>query len=562
MKRLVAAAICLLPLAACGRADPPPQVVDGTTFGTTSVPFRGRWWHHYERGVSWTLGGFNAEAEADFRACLDQRQTDNRLARTYGMHFVQCFAHRELGAVLLATGRLDEAERELRTSLAQEPSAKAEFLLRRVDELRGAKADAPAAIAAPAAAVPVPEVAARVVLDQVALRPAAPGGLAVSGRFLGLAGLQLWAVATDGARRLLATDERGVFSADLAAGETIASSPSANAPAAVLVTPQPSPPAPELKLDGPTDGRTIIGARVWYRFQALANQPLTRLTVSNGDGLVLTTEQLDGVQAGGTFALTLDPGRHTLRFTLATATAEQSETRTLTMAPSPEQDRRLRAVALVLPLKSPVDGAGVKAGDDPVLLNALHQDGRFRLVDRRADTLIERELELVEAGYVTRTTAARIGKRLDSRYVITGTLRRGFRDIECFARLVHVESGEVVASADAYAGAVTEGQEQAFFAMVAGRLQQEFPVLKGTLAGESSTHILNVGANAGVVGRMRFFLVHQEPDVLDDKTREVLLPGTRRIVGTFEATDIDRDRTRLTTVSGTPAVGPGTLVSE
>ncbi len=561
MKRLVIAAVCLLPLAACGRADPAPRVVDGTTYGTTSVAFRGRWWHHYERGVSWTLGGFNAEAEADFRACLDQRQTDNRLARTYGMHFVQCFAHRELGAVLLATGRLDEAERELRTSLAQEPSAKTEFLLRRIGELRGAKAAAPHAAAPVAEAAPAPDIAARVVLDQVAPRPAVPGGLAISGRFLGLAGLQLWAVAVDGARRLLATDERGAFSADLTAGETIASSPSLDAPASVLVAPQPPPPAPELKLDGPADGRTITGARVWYRFQALANQPLTRLTVSDDDGHELAIEKLDGVQAGGTFALSLEPGRHALRFTLATAAAERSETRTLTMAPAPEQDRRLRAVALVLPLKSPVDGAGVKTGDDPVLLNALHQDGRFRLLDRRADELIGRELELVEAGYVTRTTAARIGKRLDSRYVITGTLRRGFRDIECFARLIHVETGEVVASADAYAGAVTEGQEQAFFAMVAGRLQQVFPVLKGTLAGESSAPILDVGTNAGVVGRMRFFLVHQEPDVVDDKTHEVLLPGARQIVGTFEAAAVDRERTQLTTVGATKATS-GTLVSE
>ena len=74
----------------CGGArGPTAQVVDGQTYGTTTVPFRGRWWQYYERGVSWSLGGLWAEAEADFREALALRLTDNRRARTYGMHFVQ-----------------------------------------------------------------------------------------------------------------------------------------------------------------------------------------------------------------------------------------------------------------------------------------------------------------------------------------------------------------------------------------------------------------------------------------------------------------------------------------
>src|SRR6186713_3183039 len=89
----------------CGRQNSPqPQIVDGHTYGVTSVPFRGRWWHYYERGVSWANGGLWAEAESDLRQCIFMRQTDSRRARIYGMHFVQCFAHRELGAVLIERG--------------------------------------------------------------------------------------------------------------------------------------------------------------------------------------------------------------------------------------------------------------------------------------------------------------------------------------------------------------------------------------------------------------------------------------------------------------------------
>ncbi|MBA3938908.1 MAG: hypothetical protein H0X38_15780, partial [Planctomycetes bacterium] len=140
----------LLGTTGCLRDQPAPRAANGATFGVTQEPFRGRWWQYYERGVSWAMGGFLDLAEADFRTCIALRQDDSRLARTYGMHFVQCFVHRELGAVLISGGRLDEAESELLISIAAEPSAKAEALLQRIrDQRAGAAAAAPGA--APAA---------------------------------------------------------------------------------------------------------------------------------------------------------------------------------------------------------------------------------------------------------------------------------------------------------------------------------------------------------------------------------------------------------------------------
>ena len=129
----------LLACAGCGREQAVvPQIKDGVTYGITNVPFRHRWWHYQERGLSWARGGFWEYAETDLRACLRLRQEDSRRARTYGMHFVQCFAHRELGAVLLAQGQLDEAEQEVRLSLEQEPSAKALALLKEIEQARAA----------------------------------------------------------------------------------------------------------------------------------------------------------------------------------------------------------------------------------------------------------------------------------------------------------------------------------------------------------------------------------------------------------------------------------------
>jgi TolB-like protein len=105
------------------------ETADGQVYGVARGAFRGRWWNYYERGASYTDGHFWKEAETDLRAALERRSEDQRRARTYGMHFIDYFPHRELGVVLFHEGRYEEAIHELESSLQNEKSAKAEFYL-------------------------------------------------------------------------------------------------------------------------------------------------------------------------------------------------------------------------------------------------------------------------------------------------------------------------------------------------------------------------------------------------------------------------------------------------
>ena len=107
-------------------------VKEGKQYGKVKGPFRHRWWNHYERGLSYADGEFYKEAEADLREALRQRDKDQRMARTYGMHFIDYFPHRELGIVYYQLGDLGPAKEELDLSLRQFPSAKARFYLDRV----------------------------------------------------------------------------------------------------------------------------------------------------------------------------------------------------------------------------------------------------------------------------------------------------------------------------------------------------------------------------------------------------------------------------------------------
>jgi TolB-like protein len=114
----------LFPSACTGRPDPSRPQTGGL--------FRHRWWNYYQRALGAADDRNYAAARADLTAALERRDLDQRMARTYGMHFIDYFPHRELGVLHWLEGNFEAAEMELSRSLTQEPSAKARFYLDRV----------------------------------------------------------------------------------------------------------------------------------------------------------------------------------------------------------------------------------------------------------------------------------------------------------------------------------------------------------------------------------------------------------------------------------------------
>ena len=124
--------LCILALSGCVtfREDPSKYVRNGVRYGVTEGRFRGRWWNYYERGRSFSDGGYWTEAERDFRTALAGRANDQLWPRTYGLHFIpEYFPHRELGIALYHQDRTPEAISEIENSLEQKYSARAGYFL-------------------------------------------------------------------------------------------------------------------------------------------------------------------------------------------------------------------------------------------------------------------------------------------------------------------------------------------------------------------------------------------------------------------------------------------------
>lgn len=127
---ILLACLFLVSYAGCAASKEKKKFIRGEKeYGVTRGLFRGKWWNYFERGGSFLEGKFLEEAEHDLKKALRKRKKDKRRARTYGLHFIEYFPHRELGIVYYYQGQFDKAEEELKLSLKQEESARAKFYI-------------------------------------------------------------------------------------------------------------------------------------------------------------------------------------------------------------------------------------------------------------------------------------------------------------------------------------------------------------------------------------------------------------------------------------------------
>ncbi len=147
----IAAALFILVAAGCSvvrlrtARDAHYDPNQGTTAEDIAQHFpmhRGRWWNYFTRGCEYLAYEHYQEALYDFEMAINKKDADTRRAHTYGVDFVEYFPHRESGMAYCRIGEqetneamkeklFEKAIQELKISLEQAPSSKADFYLKR-----------------------------------------------------------------------------------------------------------------------------------------------------------------------------------------------------------------------------------------------------------------------------------------------------------------------------------------------------------------------------------------------------------------------------------------------
>ncbi len=90
------------------------------------------------------------------------------------------------------------------------------------------------------------------------------------------------------------------------------------------------------------------------------------------------------------------------------------------------------------------DFDALRGGIAAVLIDELAQNPAVRVVDRAVINNLISEQNLARDGRVDAATAARVGKLVGARYMVTGSFIDAYGDFRVTARIIDVETGEII----------------------------------------------------------------------------------------------------------------------
>jgi len=124
--------LCLIVWIGCAPQKRPICIKDGIDYGKPETVFLDEWHDYYRRALSLLAGECYALALSDLKKAADMRFKDTAFARTYGMHFIHYFPHREMGYIYYKLDDDINAKKELEISLNQHFTDKAQYYLDKV----------------------------------------------------------------------------------------------------------------------------------------------------------------------------------------------------------------------------------------------------------------------------------------------------------------------------------------------------------------------------------------------------------------------------------------------
>jgi tetratricopeptide (TPR) repeat protein len=586
---------------------------------TMAQVFRGTWWDFYERGQKYAEAGAWKAAIQDFRAARQQRDKEDRSARTYGVAFIEYFPLRELGIALYQEGQYKAAVEALERSLAGFPTAKAAYYynLARAALLRQAAADPRpprVTIDAPADGLLTNALATEVrgtaesrnqvatvevngeaqIIDAAAanqpftqLARLAPGPNVIQVRALDLIGqetratvnvmvdregpvvvidraartgnlirlegtvfdnVRLGPLAINGQPTPLSAGAESKFAADVPVSATAFQIEAADAVGNVTRVRIPIP--AELRQSGREPAIVPVAWRrqlvpSFLRAAVLAveleplpaevqqetisiswivtsGSPVTSVKVNEEAKTIRPTDAGKPLIFSHILPLVDGPNQVTIT---ATDRAGATVTRTARIVRKVEEVEQIgaRLAVAVLPFTHKGGPSDTYGGAFEAMVDALVNQGRFKVVSRDQLENILRELKLSASGLVDQATALKAGKLAAAEAIMVATVNESPKAVEIYAQLINTETSTVLASKDVFDPEKAPGTARTKMRELAAKLKQEYPLVGGSVVTVSNQRVaIGIGSAKRVRADMRVIVYLEGEPLIDPQTKMVL----------------------------------------
>ncbi len=477
---------------------------DGKTYGQVRGTFRHKWWNYYERGLSFADGRFFEEAARDFKLAIEKREKDQRMARTYGMHFVdeplelaqgrhtvEVEARNLMGrttkrSVVINVDRqgpvitvedlsVDPASPEKRPTLRgfiYDEAGVSELIVngRGIPIQKGREVPFAEKLPPNSSAVEV------VAVDSLGNRTSAHVEVSISSirrkpLMLAFAG----------------ADIRGL----LVAG---------------LFGPKDKQP-PRISLKGWADSETVYMDKVYLDGHAADEGTIESLTLNQKPIMRRKGKRIFFNQV-----VHLKKGKNTIIIEAKDAAGNVANRELVVTRHVPKAlqlAERLSMTVLPFGQKEAVSEASLSFQDN--LTDALVNRNRFRLIERDKLDLILQEQKLSRSKLIDKKTALKLGKLMAAQTIIAGNIIETSIGVEIVGRVIDTETSEILASEDVYDEVKDLQGLRTLAEGMAIRIHRKFPLLSGTVIKQKGKWIFTDIGDDKIDLQGRLIVYHEEP---------------------------------------------------
>jgi hypothetical protein len=182
-----------------------------------------------------------------------------------------------------------------------------------------------------------------------------------------------------------------------------------------------------------------------------------------------------------------------------------------------------RLAVAVLPFTQKGPASDLYGSAFESLVDALVNQGRFKVVSRDQLENILRELKLSRSALVDQATAVRAGKLAAAEAIMVATVNESPKSVEVYAQLINTETSTVLVSRDIFDPEKAPGSARAKMRELAAKLKAEYPLVGGSVVTVSNQRVaVGMGSAKKVRADMKVIVYQEGEPLVDPQTKVVL----------------------------------------